>query len=141
MTFLSTLKFTAVLETQPSPIEKKRARLIANLRDQLTRLENPNHTKIRTKWVKEGTERRLIEKKSPVRPWWRETIDGQVAFYVRAGLKKVEFEKGMTAILVPNRQELPSLIEGLIKAVGSGELDNLIGEKEGQKKMIRKKVA
>lgn len=141
MTFLSNLKFTAAFESQPSPIERKRARLIANLRDQLARLENPNHCKSKTKWVKEGTEKRLIEKQVPIRPWWRETIDGQIAFHVRSGLKKVEFQKGMIAILVQNLAALPALINGLIEATAKGELDYLLAPQEEQPKVSRKKVA
>ncbi len=141
MSFLSTLKFTAVFETQPSPIERKRAKLIANLRDQLTRLDDPLHGKTRMHWVKDGTDKRMVEKRTPVRPWWRETIDGQVAFYVRSGLKKVEFDKGMTAILVPNVAALPALIDGLIEATEKGELDHLLAPQEEQRKVPRKKVA
>jgi hypothetical protein len=141
MTFLSTLKFTSAFEAKASPIERQRARLVANLKDQLIRLEDPLHAKSRMKWVKEGAEKRLIEKQTPIRPWWRETLDGQIAFTVRAGLKKIEFQKGMTAILVPGKQALPSLINGLIKAVSDGELDHLLGSKEGQKVPQRKKAA
>ena len=141
MTFLSSLKFTSALEIKASPLERQRARLIANLKDQLTRLENNQHAKTRMKWVKDGQEKRLIEKRTPVRPWWKETTDGQVAFCVRVGLKKIEFQKGMTAILVPSQNELPTLIEGLIKAVSDGELDHLLMPKEGQKVPTRKKAA
>lgn len=138
MSFLNSLKFTA--DNQPSPIERKRAKLISNLKDQLTRLENPHHAKIRMQWVKGDGEKRLVEKRTPVRPWWRETIDGQVAFFVRSGLKKVEFEKGMTAILIPNLAALPALIQGLIEATEQGELHHLIAPKDEQRKAPRKKV-
>jgi hypothetical protein len=141
MTFLSSLKFTSVLETKPSALERHRARLVENLKDQMTRLANPLHAKTRTKWVKDEQGKRLIEQMTPVRPWWRETVDSQVAFSVRVGLKKVEFQKGMTAILVPSVKELPSLIEGLIKAVNDGELDQLLVPKEGQKVPQRKRAA
>jgi hypothetical protein len=141
MSFLSTLKYTSILDSKPSALERQRARLVANLKDQLIRLEDPLHSKSRTKWVKEGLEKQLIEKQTPIRPWWRETVDGQIAFTVRAGLKKIEFQKGMTAILLPSKQELPSLINGLIKAVSDGELDHLLTPKEGQKVPQRKKAA
>jgi hypothetical protein len=141
MSFLNTLKYTSVLDSKPSVIERQRARLIANLKDQLIRLEDPLHAKSCMKWIKENGQSRLIEKRTSIRPWWRETIDGQVAFTVRAGLKKIEFQKGMTAILLPSKQELPSLINGLIKAVSDGELDHLLMPKEGQKVPQRKKAA
>jgi hypothetical protein len=141
MTFLSSLKFTAALEAKPSLLERQRAKVIANLKDQLQRLEDPLHAKTRMKWLKDGTEKRLIEKQTPIRPWWRETSDGQIAFCVRVGLKKIEFQKGMTAILLPSVKELPKLIEGLIKAVSDGEFDHLLTPKEDPKVPQRKKAA
>lgn len=141
MTFLSSLKFTAVLETKPSLLERQRARLIANLKDQLIRLEDPLHAKTRMKWVKINGEKQLLEKRTPVRPWWKETLDGQIAITVRAGLKKIEFQKGMTAILVPSVKDLPALINGLIKAASDGEIDHLLSQKQEQKAPQRKKAA
>jgi hypothetical protein len=141
MSFLKSLKFIALNETEPSPLEKKRSQMVANLRDQLILLENPHHSRTRKKSVKIDGEKHVQEKQVPVRPWWRGAPDGQVAFFVRSGLKKIEFEKGMTAILLPSINELPALIEGLIKAVGDGELDHLIAPKEGQKVPTRKKAA
>ena len=69
MTFLSSLKFTNALDAKASPLERQRARLIANLKDQLIRLEDTLHAKTRLQWVKENGEKRLIEKRTPVRPW------------------------------------------------------------------------
>lgn len=99
MSFLKSLKFAVLSETESSPLEKKRSQLIANLRDQLTLLENPYHARTRRKSVKVGDEKRIEEKQVAVRPWWRVAPDGQVAFFVRSGLKRIEFEKGMSAIL------------------------------------------
>jgi hypothetical protein len=83
----------------------------------------------------------VVELSIPVRPWWRETIDGKLTFFLKSGLKRIEFEKGQTAILVPNKEALPGLINGLIKAVEHGELDNLIVDKTEVKPIQRKKVA
>lgn len=141
MTFLNTLKFTAVVDTKPSLLDRQRSTLIANLKDQLVRLEDPLHTKNRMKWINDNGEKRLIEKRTPVRPWWKEATNGQVTFTVKAGLKKLEFQKGMTAILVSSKQDLPPLINGLIKAVSDGELDHLLIPKEEQKVPSRKKAA
>ena len=109
MTFLLTLKFTAIQDTRPSSIERRRMRLIENLNQQLIRLNDPTLAQTRTKWVKEGQDKRLVERMLPVRPWWRELPDGQVTFSVRSGLKKVEFDKGMTRGL-PNLKIQPILI-------------------------------
>ena len=141
MTFLNTLTFTNVLQEKPAPLQRKRASLVRNLKDQLTLLSNPNLFKTRTKREEIDGQKQMVERQTPVRPWWRDTIDGKVAFFIKSGLKRIEFEKGKSAILLPNKDALPAVINGLIKAVEQGELDNLIIEKAEVKPMIRKKVA
>ena len=141
MTFLNTLTFTNALEAKPSPLQRKRASLVRNLKDQLTLLNNPNLVKSRIKRVEKDGQKEVVELSIPVRPWWRETIDGKLTFFLKSGLKRIEFEKGQTAILVPNKEALPGLINGLIKAVEQGELDNLIVDKTEMKPIQRKKVA
>lgn len=141
MTFLNTLTFTNALEAKPSPLQRKRASLVRNLKDQLTLLNNPNLVKSRIKRVETNGQKEVVELRIPVRPWWRETIDGKLTFFLKSGLKRIEFEKGQTAILVPNKEALPGLINGLIKAVEQGELDNLIVDKTEMKPIQRKKVA
>lgn len=141
MTFLNTLTFTNALETKPSPLQRKRASLVRNLKDQLKLLNDPNLVKSRSKRVETDGHKEVVELSIPVRPWWRETIDGKLTFFLKSGLKRIEFEKGQTAILVPNKEALPGLINGLIKAVEQGELDNLIVDKTEMKPIQRKKVA
>lgn len=141
MTFLNTLTFTNALEAKPSPLQRKRASLVRNLKDQLTLLNNPNLVKSRIKRVTTDGHKEVVELSIPVRPWWRETIDGKLTFFLKSGLKRIEFEKGQTAILVPNKEALPDIINGLIKAVEQGELDNLIVDKTEVKPIQRKKVA
>jgi len=124
--FLSTLKFTALENHRPSPLERRRAKLVEQLSDQLIRLDDPSYAKTRSKWLKDEQGKRLIERVIPVRPWWQETADGRLAFFVKSGLKKVEFKKGQTAIVVDNKAALPALIKGLIAAVQGGELDQFL---------------
>lgn len=141
MTFLNTLTFTNALQEKPAPLQRKRASLIRNLKDQLALLNNPNLVKTRTKREEIDGHKQVVERQTPVRPWWKDTIDGKVAFFIKSGLRRIEFEKGKSAILLPNKDALPAVINGLIKAVEQGELDNLIIEKAEVKPMIRKKVA
>ena len=141
MTFLTSLKFTALDDTRPSIVERRRIKLIENLRDQLSLLNDPAHAKIRAKWVKDGEEKSYKERTIPVRPWWREMPDGKVMLFVRSGLKKIEFKKGQSAILVESKDKLPELISNLIAAVGAGELDIFIQEKEEPTQAARKKAA
>lgn len=141
MTFLNTLTFTNALEEKPSPLQRKRATLVCNLKDQLTLLNTPNLVRVRTKRVEADGHKKTIDIQMPVRPWWKETLDGKMIFVLKSGLKKIEFEKGQTAIVVPNKGALPGIINGLIKAVESGELDKLIIDKSEIKPIVRKKVA
>jgi hypothetical protein len=128
MSFLNTLKFTAFQDARPSPVERRRAKLIQKLKDQLIRLDDPTYAQSRTKWVKSAEGKRLIEQSVPVRPWWRELPDGRLAFFVKSGLKKIEFKKGQTAIVVEGKDVLPPLINGLIETVRKGEMDQFLTE-------------
>ena len=141
MTFLNTLTFTSELEAKPSPLQRKRATLVCNLKDQLILLDNPNLVKTRTRRVETDGHKQMVEVQIRVRPWWRETIDGTLTFFMKSGLKRIEFAKGQTAILVQNKEALPSLINGLVKAVENGELDGLLTDKNDAKAIVRKKAA
>lgn len=141
MTFLNTLTFTNALEAKPSPLQRKRNALVRNLKDQLLLLENPNLFKTRTRRVETDGHKQTVEVQIRVRPWWRETSDGKLTFFLKSGLRRIAFEKGQTAILVSNKEALPSLINGLITAVDSGELDNLLTDKNEVRAVVRKKAA
>ena len=141
MTFLNTLTFTNELEAKPSPLQRKRTTLVRNLKDQLILLDNPNLVKSRTRRVETDGHKQMVEVQIRVRPWWKETIDGKLTFFMKSGLKRIEFAKGQTAILVQNKEALPSLINGLIKAVENGELDGLLTDKNDAKTIVRKKAA
>lgn len=129
MSFLKTLTFSSANELTPTAIEKKRSNLIKSLNDQLSLLENPSFSKTRKKWVMIDGEKVLTQKNIPIRPWWKQTLDGKVMFFVRSGLKKIEFEKGKNAIEVANLDSLTKIVKGLVDAVRTGELDHLIETK------------
>ena len=141
MSFLKTLTFSTANDLIPSPIEKKRHQLVAALKDQLALFENPELTKPRKKWIKIHGERILTLKDIPVRPWWKETLDGKVMFFVRSGLRGIEFEKGKAAIVVATIGDLPKLIKGLIDATQTGELDHLLIGRIEPSPTVKKKVA
>ena len=48
---------------------------------------------------------------------------GTIGLTVRYGSKAIEFEKGKTAIAVPNKDQLIATINTVISAVRAGELD------------------
>lgn len=126
MSFLKTLTFTTASDLTPSPIEKKRHQLVAALKDQLALLDDPTLSRARRKWLEVDGERILTQKTTPVRPWWKQTPDGKVMLFVRSGVKRIEFEKGKSAIVLPGAEELPKLIKGLIEAAQTGELDHFL---------------
>lgn len=143
MSFLKSLTFTDINDKKPSPVIRKRLRVLSNLRDQLIRWEDPTFCKSRMKWVKTDEGKKLIEQKIAVRPWWRETIDVQYSFFIKTGLKKVEFEQGKAAILVSKLEEIPILINGLMEAIQKGELDHLFQDKDSRQQIptSRKRAA
>ena len=141
MSFLNTLTFTTANDLTPPPIEKKRHQLVAALKDQLALLEDPTLSRTRRKWLEVDGERILTQKSAPVRPWWKETLDGKVMFLVRSGVKRIEFEKGKAAIIVTGMSDLPKLIKGLIDATHTGELDHLLIGKVEPSPNVKKKAA
>lgn len=86
-------------------------------------------------------EKVLTQKNMPIRPWWKESIDGKIVLSVRSGLKRLEFEKGKSAIVVANLDTLAKIIKGLLDAVKIGELDHLLHEKVEPVMIAKKKVA
>ena len=56
------------------------------------------------------------------------TQTGSYVFFIKASQKPVEFEKGKAAIAVPSLDKLPALIDTLIGAVRSGELDDQLAQ-------------
>jgi hypothetical protein len=129
MSFLKTLTFTTANDLNPTPIQKKRLQLINSLKDQLALLEKPELTKTRNKWIQVDGERVLAQKHIPIRPWWRQSLDGKIMFFVRSGVRRLEFEKGKAAIAVNSVNELPKVIKGFIDAIQTGELDHLLDAK------------
>lgn len=125
MSYLKTLTFTAA-DLKRTPTERRRVIMIERLQDQLARVQAPDHARIKRVWVEEGGQRRKVEKRIPVSPWWRTGPDGRVVLSLRHGVKRIEFDKGKTGILVESMEDLPRVIQGLIDAVSQGELDHLM---------------
>jgi hypothetical protein len=123
MAVLKSLTFTTIPTTGTNPTLDRRAKVIARLEEQKLILKDPNYTRTVRNWVKKDGERVMVEKQQRVPLWWRQHPNGSYAFFVRSGLKPIEFEKGKAAIAVPSLDKLPSVIDTLITAVRNGELD------------------
>lgn len=64
--------------------------------------------------MKVDGERRLFERRVPVRRWWRQQRDCSVVFTLKVGVRCVELDKGKAGILVPPPAELPQVIQGFV---------------------------
>jgi hypothetical protein len=86
-------------------------------------LSDPAYARTVRRTVKENGEWTQIEKQVRVLPWWRLSANGSYVFFVRAGWKPVEFDKGKAGISVPSLDKMPAVIDAVITAVRNGELD------------------
>ncbi|WP_205313794.1 DUF6641 family protein, partial [Rheinheimera maricola] len=70
----------------------------------------------------ETGERKTVRTRKAVRPWYFDDNE-HYYFEIKVGLKTLELEKGKAAIDVGKKEDLPTVISTIIKAVESGELD------------------
>jgi hypothetical protein len=125
MTSLKSLTFTTLPKSIVNPTLDRRTKIINRLEEQKLLLRDPAYTRTVRAWGKnEAGEKALIEKKQRILPWWSAQPNGSCVFFVRAGWKPVEFEKGKAAIAVPSLDKLPSVIDTVVAAVRAGELDD-----------------
>jgi len=122
MTVLKSLTFTSLPAIGANPILDRRAKVIARLKEQKLLLKDPNYTRTVRTWVKKDGEKVMVEKQQRVLPSWRQHANGSFAFFVRSGLKPIEFEKGKSAIAVSSLDKLPTTIDTLITAVATASL-------------------
>jgi hypothetical protein len=116
MPILKSLTFTNLPARSHDPVANRRAKLVSRLEEQRQLLQDPSYLRVTQRWTGKGDERRQVEKKQPVRPWWRADSAGRIVMCVYHGTKPIEFEKGKAAIAVPSRDKLPGLIDALIDA-------------------------
>jgi hypothetical protein len=122
MAVLKSLAFTALPQSVNDPVLHRRG-TISRLEEQLQLLKDPNHVRTVQRWTVVDGEKRQTTKEQTIRPWWKIDPSGHVFMCIKSGSKAVEFEKGKSAIAVPSTEQLPKVIETLIAAVRSGELD------------------
>jgi hypothetical protein len=137
---------TFVFVTQPKPNSDplliKRERMISRLEDQKKLLADPSFVRTVKRWErKEGGEKVLIEKPLRTSKWWQPDQTGGVVMCVKIGSKRIEFEKGKTAIVVQSIDKLPGVIDTLIKAVRAGELDEPLKSSKSPRPIPARKAA
>jgi hypothetical protein len=128
MAILKSLTFTALPQPGTNPTLDRRTRMIERLEEQKRLLNDPGYTRTVRTWVKKDGEKTAIEKHQRILPWWRIAPNGSFVFFIRAGQKPVEFEKGKSAVAVPSLDKLPSMIDTLMTAVRNGELDEQLAQ-------------
>jgi hypothetical protein len=90
-----------------NPVLARRSKLIHRLEQQKRLAQDANFVITVSKWVRnEAGNKELVQLQKRVRPWWREDALGTVGLTVRYGAKALEFEKGKTSIIVPNKDQL-----------------------------------
>jgi hypothetical protein len=128
MPVLKSLSFTSLPKAGNDPVQLRRAKFVAKLEEQKLLLKDPNHVRTVQRWTKVNGERQATTKQQAVRPWWKTDPTGQVVMSVKFSAKPIEFEKGKAGIVVPSKDKLPAVIDTLISAVRSGELDELFSQ-------------
>ena len=128
MSALRSLTFTTVPKIGANPALDRRTNIIARLEEQKLLLNDPNYTRTVRTWVKKDGQLMPVDKPQRILPWWRVNADGSYVFFVRSGSKSIEFEKGKNAIAVPALDKVPLVIDILITAVRSGELDEQLAQ-------------
>ena len=128
MSALKSLTFTTIPKIGANPTSDRRRKIIAFLEEQKLLLKDSNYTRTVRTWAKKDGQLAPVEKQQRVLPWWRVNANGSYVLFVRSGSKAIEFEKGKNAIAVPALDKVPLVIDILITAVRSGELDEQLAQ-------------
>ena len=140
MSVLKTLNFVAVTKRSNDPVIMRRAKLIMQLQQQRALAENPTHIAFRQKWERaENGVKQIVERQKRIKRWWYVDPVGQCYLTINYGSKKLELEKGKSAIAVGSKDNLVATLSAVIAAVEAGELDAAISatQKTGQKPKAR----
>ena len=129
---LSSLKVIARPKIEPKPpVLGKRLRLIEKLEQQkemaVCMIENSRFEAFRDKKVKNPETGEVTVQRRPtsVRPWYYDS-DDHYYLEVKVNNKPIDIQKGKPAIDVGDKAKLPEVIDTIIKATESGELDDFL---------------
>ena len=129
MKILKSLTFGVMSRGSQNPVLARRSKLIHRLEQQKRLAQDANFVVTVSKWVRnEAGNKELVQLQKRVRPWWREDALGTVGLTVRYGAKALEFEKGKTSIIVPNKDQLVATLDTVIAGVKAGELDEHLAQ-------------
>ncbi|MEM7419738.1 MAG: DUF6641 family protein [Pseudomonadota bacterium] len=129
---LSSLKVIARPKIEPKPpVLGKRLKLIEKLEQQkemaVCMIENRRFEAFRDKKVKNPETGEVTVQRRPttVRPWYYDS-DDHYYLEVKVNNKPIDLQKGKPAIDVGEKVKLPEVIDTIIKATESGELDEFL---------------
>ena len=129
---LSSLKVIARPKIEPKPpVLGKRLKLIEKLEQQkemaVCMIENRRFEACRDKKVKNPETGEVTVQRRPttVRPWYYDS-DDHYYLEVKVNNKPIDLQKGKPAIDVGEKNKLPEVIDTIIKATESGELDEFL---------------
>ena len=129
---LSSLKVIARPKIEPKPpVLGKRLKLIEKLEQQkemaICMIENRRFEAFRDKKVKNPETGEVTVQRRPtsVRPWYYDS-DDHYYLEVKVNNKPIDIQKGKPAIDVGDKAKLPEVIDTIIKATESGELDDFL---------------
>ena len=129
MKILKSLTFGVMSRGSQNPVLARRAKLTYRLEQQKRLAQDANFVVTVSKWLRnEAGSKERLQLQKRVRPWWREDVLGTVGLAVRYGAKAIEFEKGKTAIVVPNKDQLVATLDTVIAGVKAGELDEHLAQ-------------
>jgi hypothetical protein len=143
MSALKSLNFVAVPKsTTNDPKFSRRAKLVTQLEQQLGLAKDENFYVRRQKWVtqEDGT-KQLVDRPKRVKRWWRVDGSGNCYLILRYGNKILSPTPDKGAIGVGDKTKLVGVLEAVIEAAKSGELDVAIETAQGPKRVIKRKAA
>lgn len=142
-TILKNLSLSVLPTVQAmSPEQHRRSKLIRKLMEQKVIAEADRDGRepkiMRRRWVTtESGARAAIDAPKRLKRWWVKDDAGNCLLAIRYGSKVLELEKGKTAVVVGNPDQLIPTIEMIIAAISAGELDGHLAQM-GLTRPIRK---
>ena len=116
-----------------TPIEQRRNKLIQKLQEQqsMAEAELGGNPYARLRWVTvPNVDGEPVRVQRPVRikRWWQKSAAGQIVMTIRYGARVITIANGKAAIEIKSKDDLPNIIQTVIKAVDAGELDTQLTE-------------
>ena len=132
MSLLKSLTFCAApARLRDDPKLARRQNLINRLEEQRHLTKDPAYVVTTKRSARSETgEKVIVERVKKIHPWWKYNEKNEVILSVRVGFRTLEFEKGKSGIVVGKVEKLDEVLQNLILAVRSGELDHLLEVKK-----------